>query len=147
MSLVEDIRKDMFNASKAGNVSESEILKMALAAIKNEQIATGETLTDEAILKILRREAKKIEDSILEFNKMGRNDLVEKEQKQLEVLQRYLPALMTSDQIKEVVSAKITELGITDKKEMGKVMGSVMKELNGKADGNEVRNIVQSMLS
>ncbi len=147
MSLVEDIRKDMFNASKIGNSSESDILKMVLATVKNEEISKGEKLTDEEVVKVLRRESKKVEDSITEFTKMGREDLLEKEKNQLEVLKRYLPALMDATQVETVVKKVITESGAKDQREMGKVMGMVMKELNGKADGNVVREIVQKLLS
>lgn len=147
MSLVEDIRKDMFNASKLGNTSESDILKMALATVKNEEISKGEKLTDEEVIKVLRKESKKVEDSISEYTKMGRDDLVSKEKEQYEVLQKYLPALMDQSQVEEVVKKVIQSTGATTQKEMGKVMGMVMKELNGKADGNIVREIVQRLLS
>lgn len=147
MSLINDIRNDMLNASKTGNIAEVEILKMVMASVKNEEIATGETLTDEAVIKILRRESKKIEDSISEFEKMGRTDLVEKEKVQLGVLARYLPALMSTEQIEQIVETKISELNATEMRDMGRVMGAVMQELNGKADGNEVKNIVQKKLS
>ncbi len=147
MSLVEDIRKDMFNASKLGNTSESDILKMALATVKNEEISKGEKLTDEEVIKVLRKESKKVEDSISEYTKMGRDDLVSKEKEQYEVLQKYLPALMDQSQVEEVVKKVIQTTGATTQKEMGKVMGMVMKELNGKADGNIVREIVQRLLS
>lgn len=147
MSLIDDIRKDMFNASKSGNVLESEILKMILAAVKNEEISKGEKLSDDSVIKVIRKESKKIEDSINEFTKMNRDDLVEKEKAQLEVLQRYLPALMDRDQVKEVVKKVIADTGVKDMKEMGKVMGISMKELDGKADGNTVREIVGELLS
>ncbi len=147
MSLINDIRNDMLNASKTGNIAEVEILKMVMASVKNEEISTGETLTDEAVIKILRRESKKIEDSISEFEKMGRTDLVEKEKVQLGVLARYLPALMSTEQIEQIVETKISELNATEMRDMGRVMGAVMQELNGKADGNEVKNIVQKKLS
>jgi uncharacterized protein len=147
MSLVDTIRKDMFSASKSGNTLESDILKMVLANIKNEEIALGEKLSDEAVLKVLRKESRKVEDSINEFTKMGRTELVEKERIQLEVLERYLPALMDREDIKKVVEKVIVDTGAKDMREMGKVMGISMKELNGQADGNTVREIVQELLS
>lgn len=147
MSLTQQIRTEMFNASKAGDVSKSEILKMALASIKNQEISKGEELTEDEVLKIIRKETKKIEDSITEYSKMGREDLVQTEKKQLEVLSVYLPSLMTQEQIEEVVKNKIEQLGAKDMRDMGKVMGVVMKELDGQADGNVVKNIVQKNLS
>ena len=147
MSLLEDIRKDMFSASKAGNTSESEILKMVLAVVKNEEISKGEKLTEEEIVKVLRKESKKVQDSINEFTKMNRNDLVEKEKSQLEVLERYLPALLDESKVRGIVKKAIEISKAQDMRDMGKVMGIAMKELNGQADGNKVREIVQELLS
>lgn len=147
MSLIEQIRRDMFNSSKEGNVSASQILKMALASIKNEEIRKGETLEDAEVEKILRTEVKKIKDSIEQYEKMGREDLKEEEEKQLEVLEKYLPKLMSEDEVRRVVEAKASELGITSVSDMGRLMGAVMKDLNGKADGAIVRQIVQEILS
>lgn len=147
MSLLEDIRKDMFSASKQSNTVESDILKMVIAVIKNEEISKGEKLTDEEILKVLRKESKKVQDSINEFTKMGRDDLIAKEKVQLEVLERYLPAMLDESKVREVVEEVISKSGAQDMRDMGRVMGMVMKELNGQADGNTVKDIVSELLS
>lgn len=147
MSLKDQLRKDMFSASKAGKDLESEILKMAIATIKNAEIAEQKELEEADIIKILRKESKKIEDSINEFSKMGRNDLIEKETAQLEVINRYLPDLMSLDKVEEVVKSVIEKSGASDMRDMGKVMGMTMKELDGQADGNQVKEIVQRLLS
>jgi hypothetical protein len=147
MSLTDTLRKDMFDAIKDGAKNESEILKMALASIKNAQIESDKELTDKDVQKILRSEVKKIKDSIEQFEKMKRDDLVAKEVIQLEVLQSYLPQPMSEDEVRKVVEAKIKELNAESMKDMGKVMGAVMKELEGKADGNTVKDIVQNILS
>jgi len=147
MSLLDDLRKDMFSASKAGNTSESEILKMVIAVVKNEEISKGEKLTEDEVVKVLRKESKKIQDSINEFTKMNRNDLVEKEKSQLEVLERYLPALLDESKVREIVKKAVETSNAQDMRDMGKVMGLAMKELNGQADGNKVREIVQELLS
>jgi hypothetical protein len=146
MSLTDTLRKDMFKAIKDGAKDESEILKMALASIKNAQIESEKELTDKDIQKILRSEVKKIKDSIEQFKKMQRDDLVTREVLQLEVLQSYLPQPMSEDEVKKVVEAKVKELNAESMRDMGKVMGVVMKELEGKADGNTVKNIVQDVL-
>jgi uncharacterized protein YqeY len=147
MSLTDTLRKDMFQAIKDGKKDESEILKMALASIKNVQIESDEELTDKDIQKILRSEVKKIKDSIEQFKKMERDDLVAKEVIQLETLQSYLPQPMSEDEVRKVVQAKIKELNAESMRDMGKVMGVVMKELEGKTDGNTVKDIVQDILS
>jgi len=146
MTLLEKLRKDMLTALKSGDKDKSQTLKMVVATIKNAQIESEKELTDKDVEKILRKEAKKIEDSIDQYQKMDRDDLVKKEKQDLEILQSYLPELMNDEDIKKVVEKKIEETGAQDMRDMGKVMGAVMKELEGKADGNTVKNIVQSML-
>jgi uncharacterized protein len=146
MSISENIRKDMFAVSKEGRVDESNILKMALAAIKNAEIESGKELEDSEVEKILRKEARKITDAIDQYTKMGREDLLAKEKAQLEILDKYLPQLLTEDEIRIVVKNKITELGISEMKDMGKLMGAVMGEVGSLADGNTVKNIVSELL-
>lgn len=147
MSLIQDIRKDMFNASKQGDTNHADILKMVIADILNEEKSLGKEISEEESIKIIRKQVKKIKDSITEFEKMNREDLISKEQAQLEVLEKYLPALMPKEDIKKVVEKVIKDTGATSMKDMGKVMGAAMKELEGKADGSTVKDIVQSLLS
>ena len=147
MSLTQDIPKEMFEASKVGNTKEADILKLVLADIKNEEISIGETLSDEQVLKVLRKQKKRVEDSIEGFTKMNREDLISKEKEQLQVLERYLPAQMSEEDITKVVKKVLKESNATSLKDMGMIMGKSMKELGDSADGNTVRNIVQSLLS
>ena len=137
----------MFEASKVGNTKEADILKLVLADIKNEEISIGETLSDEQVLKVLRKQKKRVEDSIEGFTKMNREDLISKEKEQLQVLERYLPAQMSEEDITKVVKKVLKESNATSLKDMGMIMGKSMKELGDSADGNTVRNIVQSLLS
>ena len=146
MSISDTLREDMISATKAGESIKVDILKLAIAAIKNAQIESQEELTDEDIVKILRKEARKVEDSIEQFTKAGRQDLVDRESAQLEVLKQYLPQQMSKEDLEKVVSAKVEELKPEGMKDMGKVMGAVMKEIGGNADGNIVREIVQQHL-
>lgn len=146
MSLLETLRKDMFSATKDGNTTKADILKMAIAAIKNAEIEKGEVLDDKEIVKVLRKEVKKIQDSIAQFTTMGRQDLVDRETKQLEVLQEYLPKQMSEEEIKKVVKAKIVELEAEGMKDFGKVMGVVMKEIAEQAEGGIVKDIIESLL-
>ncbi|HAM96346.1 TPA: glutamyl-tRNA amidotransferase [Patescibacteria group bacterium] len=146
MSISENIRKDMFTASKEGRTDESDILKMALAAIKNAEIDSEKELTDEDVEKILRKEARKVTDAIDQYTKMGREDLLAKEKAQLEILDKYLPQLLTEEEVRVVVKNKIIELGITEMKDMGRLMGAVMAEIGTLTDGNTVKNIVSELL-
>jgi len=147
MSLTDSIRKDMFEEVKKGNTPGADILKLVLADIKNEEIALDKDLSDEEIITVLRRREKKSKDSISEFSKIGRDELVERETEQLQTLQRYLPQLMSDEEIELVVKKVINEKSVTGMQGMGLVMGMVMRELSGNADGNTVKSIVQSLLS
>ena len=147
MSLLETIKKDMIEASKKGDVDSTNILKLAIASIKNEEIAKGSKLSDEEILKVLRKEESKIKDSIAEFTKMGREDLIERESKQLKVISSYLPKLMSREEIEKVVLKVVADTHAEGLKSMGAVMSIVMKELQGKADGSTVKEVVQEFLS
>lgn len=146
MSISEDIRKDMFVASKEGRADEANILKMAMASIKNVEIETGKELEDPEIEKILRKETKKITDAIEQYEKMGRNDLLNTEKAQLEVLNRYLPQLLSVEEVTDIVKKKIAELGVSEMRDMGRVMGAVMAEAGSRTDGNTVKNIVSGIL-
>ncbi|MBP6976564.1 GatB/YqeY domain-containing protein, partial [Candidatus Dojkabacteria bacterium] len=132
---------------KRGNTPGADILKLVLADIKNEEIALEKDLSDEEIITVLRRREKKSKDSISEFSKIGRDELVERETEQLQTLQRYLPQLMSDEEIELVVKKVINEKSVTGMQGMGLVMGMVMRELSGNADGNTVKSIVQSLLS
>ena len=147
MSLLETIRKDMIEASKKGDVDSTNILKLAISSIKNEEIAKGSKLSDEEVLKVLRKEESKIKDSIAEFTKMDRKDLIERESKQLKVISSYLPKLISREEIEKVVSKIVADTHAEGLKSMGAVMGIVMKELQGKADGSTVKEVVQEFLS
>lgn len=147
MSIQETIRKDMFVASKEGRVDESEILKMALASIKNAEIEAQKELEAGEVEKILRKETKKITDAIEMYEKMGREDLLKKERSQLEVLNKYLPQLLSEEEIKNIAEEAVTTLNVSGIKDMGRVMGVVMSKVGSQADGNVVKSIVQSLLS
>ena len=146
MSFLDDVRKDMFLAIKEGNSEKSDILKMVLASAKNYEIEIGKTLEDSDVEKIFRKEVKKVKDSIEQFEKMGREDLLEREKAQLEVLQSYIPELMSEEDVRTFVKAKIQELNVQDKRDMGRLMGAVMKEIGSKADGGVVKSVVDSLL-
>lgn len=146
MSISENIRKDMFIASKEGRTDEANILKMAIASIKNAEIEIGKEPEDSEVEKILRKETKKITDAIEQYEKMGREDLLSTEKAQLEVLNRYLPQLFSVEEVTEVVKKKIAELGVTEMRDMGRVMGAVMAEVGSRTDGNTVKNIVSGLL-
>lgn len=122
-----------------------------VAAFTNELVAKRkkptEMLSDDEVLDVIRRSVKQRKDSIEQFKAGGRNDLAETESAELKILEAYLPAQMSQEEIKSFVEQKITEAGEIDKTKLGMFIGLIMKELKGKADGAEVKKIIDSLIS
>lgn len=149
MSLKARIDEDIKTAMRA----KDDGAKRALRAIKKVILEmeksgnrTEEALTEAEELKLLQKEAKQRQDSIDAFQKAGRDDLVQKEQEELDIIAKYLPEAMSEDDIKAAVQAVIAETGASSMKDMGKVMGIITKQLAGKADGKVISQIVRGML-
>jgi len=140
------ILDDMKNAMKQGDSVVVSVLRMIISAIKNKEIDLRGELNESQMLEVIASQAKRRKDSIEAFSQAGRNDLKEKEEKELVIIQKYLPAQMTEAEVRVVVSNKIAQMGAVGKENMGKVMGAVMAELKGKTDGNVVKLIVQELL-
>jgi len=149
MKLHDQIQKQMIEALKAKEEVRLSVLRGLLTAFTNELVATkrkpNEKLKDEEVLKVIKRAVKQREDSIEQFTKGNRPELAEVEQKELEVLATYLPETMGKDKIEKIAKAKKEELGIDDKTKMGMLMGAVMKETKGEADGKDVKDVVESL--
>ncbi len=126
-----------------------EVLRGLSTAFMNESVSTGHTpqdiLTDEQALAVINRTAKQRRDSIEQFTKGGRMDLVEEETAQLKVLEAYLPKLMDKAEVEVVVKAYVAKSGITDVSKKGMLMKEVMNELKGKADGMLVKQVVDEV--
>ncbi len=149
--LQQTIRDQIKEAMLAKDSVRLSTLRGLLAACMSEVMAQkrkpDEVLSDEDVLAVITRSVKQRKDSIDQFMKGGRSDLAEAEQAELEILQTYLPAMMSKDDIRKVVEAKKSEMGITDTSKMGQFMGAVMKDLKGKADGADVKEVIDSMFS
>jgi uncharacterized protein YqeY len=149
MSLHQQIKDQVKKAMLARDTVRLNTLRGLLAAFTNESVAKKRKpdieLSDEEAMDVIRRSVKQRKDSIEQFTTGGRMDLVKSEQAELDVLQTYLPQMMSRDEIKKVVDAKKAELGVTDKSGAGKLMGIVMKELKGKADGDDVKAMVDGV--
>jgi uncharacterized protein YqeY len=145
--LEQKIKNDLAEAMRGGRKEEVGTLRMVLSQIKNERISLGHEPEDEEVIKILMSAVKKRKDSIEMFEKGNRADLVEKEQKEISFIARYLPEQMSDEDIAKVVDAVIEQSGAASMKEIGKVMGPVMAQLKGKADGKKVQAIVRERLS
>lgn len=147
----QQIRDDLKQALKERDEVKTNVLRSLSAAFTNELIANkqsrDELLGDEKVLEVVRRLAKQHKDSIEQFKNGGRAELAEKEEKELEIIQSYLPQMMEKDEIEKVVKSKAEELGVADKSKVGELMGAVMSELKGKADGTDVKEVVEKVLS
>ncbi len=149
MSLHEDIKNGIKEAMKARDTIRLEVMRGLSTAFTNELVASGRTpqdmLTDEQALAVITRSAKQRKDSIEQFTKGGRMDLVAEEKPQLEILEAYLPKMMDKSEVEAIAKAKQSELGITDSTKKGMLMSALMKDLKGKADGAVVKEVVDSL--
>lgn len=149
------IKEKMKDAMKARKELELSVLRGLSAAFTNKLVEMKrkpcDELTDEEALAVIEKQAKQRKDSIEQFKAGGRDDLAEKEQKELEILSDYLPKQMNKNEIEKIAKAKKEELGITDKSKIGILMNAIMKEIKslpaeaGKADGAIVKEVVDSL--
>ncbi len=150
MELHTQIKGELMNAMKAKDAVKLRTVRSMLTAFTNELVATGSTpqglLTDEATLGVIKRLSKQRKESIVQYEAAGRQDLADPEKEELVILESYLPQMMSREEIKVVVEAKIASMGEVDKSKMGMLIGSLMKEMQGKADGADVKAVVEEML-
>lgn len=146
MTILAIIESDLKDAIKSKNELLSSTLRMLKSDIMYEKTKGTEDLTDEKIIEVLTRSVKRRKEAITEYEKAGRNDLADKEKKELEIIMKYLPQQMSESEIASYIDKIITSMGTITKKDIGKVMGQVMKDLKGKADGQLVKQIVQNKL-
>lgn len=151
MSLQQEIEEKMKEAMRAKEKATVLTLRGLMSAFTNELVAQGkvptEALSDEDAIKVITKEAKKRKDAIQQYSDAGREELASDEKKELAILEAYLPELMSEDEIRQRVQKKKEELGVNDPTEKGKLIGALMQELQGKADGSLVQKIVQEELS
>jgi uncharacterized protein YqeY len=146
----EKIQNDVKEAMRAKEELKVSTLRLLIGAIQNYEIAkegTSYEADDEEIKEVIGKEVKKRKESIEQFKAGGRNELVEKETKEMGILQEYLPEQMGEDEIKKIVDEKIKEVGASSITDIGKVMGALSGELKGKADMGIVSKLVKESLS
>ena len=145
-SLKGKLSEELKTALKAGDKCRLSVIRMTLAAIKNTEIAKRAELTEAEALDIISKECKKRAESIEAFEKGNRQDLADKEKEELEVLKVYLPKQLTREEIIAIVEEVIEATGAKTMSEKGKVMGTLMPKIKGKADGRLVNEIVEGYL-
>ncbi|MCA0986093.1 GatB/YqeY domain-containing protein [Guptibacillus algicola] len=147
MSLNDRLTTDMKVAMKNKEKQKLSVIRMVKSSLQNESIKLGHDLTEEEELTVLTREVKQRKDSLQEFDKAGRSDLVQNLDEELSILTAYLPKQLSEEEVELLVKQVIAETGATSKQEMGKVMGALMPKVKGKADGGLVNRLVQKNLS
>lgn len=148
MALKETLMADFKEAMKAHDETAKNTINLARAAIKQYEVDNREELDDAGIIAILSKQVKMRKDALADFEKADRTDLLDAYNKEIEVLNRYLPEQLSKEKIMEVVEETAASLGIEGgKQNMGKLMGPVMGKVKGLADGNDVKNCVMEFLS
>lgn len=149
MTLQETIKASLKEAMMAKDTVRMTVIRGLMSAFTNELVSIGRTpqdaLSDEEVLTVIRRAVKQRKDAVEQFTAGGRADLAESEQAELSLLEVYLPQLMSKDEIKAFAEAKKAELGVTDKTKVGILMSALMKDLKGKADGTDVKTVVEAL--
>lgn len=148
MSLEEQLNQDLKQAMRNKEKVKLSVIRMVKASLQNEAIHLGvDSLSEEEELTILARELKQRNDSLQEVIDLGRTDLIENLEKEIDILHDYMPQQLSENELEELIKNTIAELGVTSKKDFGKVMGALMPKVKGKADGSKVQQLVQQQLS
>lgn len=146
----QQLKDELKQSMLAQSADKTSVLRMLLSAINYYEInkgGAGYEATEEDVMAVIQKEAKQRNDSIEQFKAAGRNELAEKEEKELEMLKKYLPQQMPEEEIRTIVSTTIHEIGAKSTSDMGKVMSALMGKVKGKADGTLVSRLVKEALS
>ncbi len=146
MSLKEQLRTDMADAMRTGDKEKRDTLRLLLAAVKQVEIDEQKELTDDDVVEVLNKQAKQRRESIADYGAAGREDLVHEEEAQLAIIETYLPTQLSRDQITELAGQVIADIGAESPKDMGQVMGRLMPQVKGIADGRLVNEVVRELL-
>ncbi len=150
MSLYQTLGDDLKQAMKAGDVFRRDTLRLLQSAVKNVAIDKRQApadLSDTEVEEVIKKLVKQRKDSIAQYQSGNRPDLAAKEQEELDLLATYLPEAMPEAELKALVEGALKESGMTTKDKMGQAMGVVMKKVAGRASGDDVRRVVESLLS
>ena len=145
-SVKEEIQSDIKTAMREGDTSKRDTLRMVLAAIQQEEIDRRIVLDDSGVQDVIRKQAKQRRESINDAEKADRAELAAQEQMELEIISSYMPQMMTESEIRSLATETITNIGATSMEDMGKVMGQLMPQVKGRADGRLVSDTVRELL-
>ena len=146
MPLFDTIQSDMYDAMKSGDKHKTGTLRVALSTLKDKKIEKREELTDVEAIKIIQNLVKQRKEAADIYKENGRNDLMENENAELEILNAYLPQMMSEDDLRILIKKVVDDTGALNLSDIGKVMPEVMKQSAGKADGKMAQSIVRDLL-
>jgi hypothetical protein len=147
MTLKERLREDLTNAMRERDEDRKAALRMVLASVQLAEVESPDPLSDEDIVVLIRKEVKRREEAVEMMRDAGRDEMVAEEVTQLEILREYLPAEMSEDEIRELAQSVIEDVGAGSMRDMGRVMGAIMPQVKGRADGRTVSQVVRELLS
>lgn len=147
MSLKDQLAEDLKDAMRQGDDTRKSALRMAIAAIKNAEVAAIKQFADAEVIGVIGKQAKQRRESIEEFRKANRQDLVDKEAAELKVLEAYLPAQMSREDVVAIATKVLEEVGAKGPSDKGRVMAALMPRLAGQADGKIVNEVVTELIA
>lgn len=143
MNVIERIETDFKQAMRSKDELALSVIRLVRSALKNKQIELGREITEEDAHGVMKTMIKQYQDALIDFQSASRQDLVERQQKEIDLIAQYLPPSLPMEELEKIVTEAVKTSGATD---MGKAMGAAMKVVAGRADGNQVRAIVQRVL-
>ena len=146
MSLIDNLNEDMKQAMKSGEKTKLKVVRSIKSALDNEKIKLGKEIGEDDELNVLNREMKQRKESLEEFTKANRDDLINDISSEIEVLKNYLPEQLDAEEVKKIITETIANIGATTSKDMGKVMGELTPKIKGRADGKVVSDLVKEIL-
>ncbi len=147
MPLIDKLKEAQMQARREKNQSTLSVLQMALSQIKNEQIhAMKKELSDDEVILVLHKFVKQMKDALSDFQKAGRKDLIDQTVQEISIVSAYLPTELSEDEVREIAKSVIASLAPVQPSDFGKVMGKVMNEVKGRANGSVVQLVVKQLL-
>jgi uncharacterized protein YqeY len=146
MDVREQLKSDLATAMRQGDTDKRNVIRMLLAAVQQVEIDDRVELDNDGVIAVISKQAKQRRESIKDAETAGRPDLVEEEQMELAICESYLPQMMTAEEITPIAQQVISDTGATGMQDTGRVMGQLMPQLKGRADGGLVSGIVRSLL-
>ena len=147
MSIFDRLKDDLKEAMKSKDTLTRDTIRLLMSAKKQIEVDERRDVSEDEMVKIIQKAVKQREDAISFAKDGGRDDLVEANEKEIAILQKYLPKQLSDEELTSAVQEIVTKVGATSMKDMGKVMGVATKELSGKADGKRINSVVKTLLS